>query len=35
MLGKLSPDPSSADFIMPPPDCTPLCFDQATRRRLL
>jgi hypothetical protein len=30
-LGKLSPDPSSTDFIMPPPAYAPLCSDQAIR----
>jgi hypothetical protein len=35
LLGKLSPDPSSNDFITPPPICAPLCADQAMRTRLL
>jgi hypothetical protein len=35
LLGKLSPDPSSTDFITPPSACAPFCSDQATRRRLL
>jgi hypothetical protein len=35
LLGKLSPDPSSADFITPPLNYTPLCSNQEIRRRLL
>jgi hypothetical protein len=35
LLGKLSPDPSSADFTVLPPICVPLCSDQAMRSRLL
>jgi hypothetical protein len=30
MLGKLSPDPISLDFIIPPVACAPICLDQAT-----
>jgi hypothetical protein len=29
MLGKLSLDPISPDFIIPPEACTPICLDQA------
>jgi hypothetical protein len=35
MMGKLSPDPSSHDFVTPPMSCQPLCMDQATRLMLL
>jgi hypothetical protein len=35
LLRKLSPNPSSTDFITPPSACAPFCSDQATRRRLL
>jgi hypothetical protein len=35
LLGKLSPDPFSIDFITSPPVCAPLCSDKATRTRLL
>jgi hypothetical protein len=35
LLGKLSPDQSSADFTTLPPVCTPLCSNQGTMRRLL
>jgi hypothetical protein len=35
VMGKLSPDPSSHDFVTPPASCQPLCMDQATRTLLL
>jgi hypothetical protein len=35
LAGEAKPRPSSTDFIMPPPTCTPLFSDQAIRRRLL
>jgi hypothetical protein len=35
LLGKLSPDPSSTDFVTPLLVCKPLCSDQATQMRLL
>jgi hypothetical protein len=35
VMGKLSPDPSSHDFITPPASCQPLCMDQAVRMLLL
>jgi hypothetical protein len=35
MLGKLSPDLISPDFIIPPAACTPICLDQSTRMKLL
>jgi hypothetical protein len=35
LLGKLSFDPSFTNFTTHPPACTPLCSNQATRRRLL
>jgi hypothetical protein len=35
LLGKLSPDPYSSNFITPPPACAPLCSNQATRTRWL
>jgi hypothetical protein len=35
VMGKLSPDPSSHDFITPPTSCQPLCMDQAMRMLLL
>jgi hypothetical protein len=35
MMGKLSPDPSSHDFVTPPASFQPLCVDQAARLMLL
>jgi hypothetical protein len=35
MTGKLSPDPSSHNFVTPPVSCQPLCIDKATRSLLL
>jgi hypothetical protein len=35
VVGKLSPDPSSHDFVTPPVSCQPLCMDQAARLLLL
>jgi hypothetical protein len=35
VMGKLSPDPSSDDFVTPPASCQPLCMDQAVRSMLL
>jgi hypothetical protein len=35
MLGKLSPDPISLNFNIPPVSCVPICLDQATRPKLL
>jgi hypothetical protein len=35
MMEKLSPDPSSHDFVTPPASCQPLCVDQAVRLMLL
>jgi hypothetical protein len=35
LLGRLSPDPSSVDFITPSAICTPMCLDQVMRTRLL
>jgi hypothetical protein len=35
VMGKLSPDPSSHDFVTPPTSCQPLCMDQAVRTLLL
>jgi hypothetical protein len=35
VMGKLSPNPSSHDFVTPPASCQPLCMDQATRSLLL
>jgi hypothetical protein len=35
MMGQLSPDPSSHDFITPPASCQALYVDQATRSMLL
>jgi hypothetical protein len=35
LLGRLSPDPSSIDFITPPAVCVPMCSNQVTRTRLL
>jgi hypothetical protein len=35
MLGKLSPDPISPNFIIPPTACTPIYLDQLTRTKLL
>jgi hypothetical protein len=35
LLGKLSPDQSSADFTTLPPVYAPLCSNQATRKMLL
>jgi hypothetical protein len=35
VLGKLSPDPTSHDFVTLLESCQPLCMDQATRTMLL
>jgi hypothetical protein len=35
VMGKLSPDPSSHDFVTPLASCQPLCMDQAARMLLL
>jgi hypothetical protein len=35
VMGKLSPDPSSHDFVTPPASYQPLCIDQAVRMLLL
>jgi hypothetical protein len=35
VMAKLSPSPSSHDFITPPTSCQPLCMDQAARSMLL
>jgi hypothetical protein len=35
VMGKLSPDPSSHDFVTPPASCQPFCMDQAVRTLLL
>jgi hypothetical protein len=35
VMGKLSPDLSSHDFITPPASCQPLCMDQVMRTLLL
>jgi hypothetical protein len=35
MMGKLSPDLSSHDFVTPPASCQPLYMDQAVRTLLL
>jgi hypothetical protein len=35
VMGKLSPDLSSHDFVTPPASCQPLCMDQAVRTLLL
>jgi hypothetical protein len=35
VMGKLSPDPSSHDFITPLTSCQPLCLDQSARLMLL
>jgi hypothetical protein len=35
LLVRLSPDPSSADFVTPPTAYAPMCSDQAVRIRLL
>jgi hypothetical protein len=35
LLGRLSPDLSSANFVTPPAVYAPMCSDQATRMRLL
>jgi hypothetical protein len=35
LLGRLSPNPSSVDFITPPAVCAPMCLDQAMRMRLM
>jgi hypothetical protein len=35
VMGKLSPNPSSHDFITNPASCQPLCMDQAVRSMLL
>jgi hypothetical protein len=34
VMGKLSHDPSSHDFVTPPTSCQPLCMDQAVRSML-
>jgi hypothetical protein len=35
VMGKLSPNPSSDDFITPPASCQPLCVDYAVRSMLV
>jgi hypothetical protein len=35
VMGKLSPDPSSHNFVTPPTSCQPLCMDQTVRSMLL
>jgi hypothetical protein len=35
LLARLSPDPSSVDFVTPPTACAPMCMDQAAWTRLL
>jgi hypothetical protein len=35
VMGKLSPNPSSHDFVTPPASCQPLYMDQAARMLLL
>jgi hypothetical protein len=35
VMGKLTPNPSSDDFITPPASCQPLCVDQAVRSILV
>jgi hypothetical protein len=35
MMGKLSPDPISPDFIIPPTACVPICLDQSMQMKLL
>jgi hypothetical protein len=35
LLGRLSPDPSSVDFITPLAVCAPMCSDQVAWMRLL
>jgi hypothetical protein len=35
MMGKLSPNPISPNFIIPLVACTPICLDQSTRTKLL
>jgi hypothetical protein len=35
VIGKLSLDSSSHDFVTPPAPCQPLCMDQAMRTLLL
>jgi hypothetical protein len=35
VMGKLSPDPSSHNFVTPPASCQPLCMDQTARSMLL
>jgi hypothetical protein len=35
MMGNLSPDPSSHDFVIPPTSCQPLFMDQAVRLMVL
>jgi hypothetical protein len=35
VMGKLSADPSSHNFITPPTSCQPLCMDQVVRMLLL
>jgi hypothetical protein len=35
LLGRLSPDPSSVNFVTPPVVCAPMCSDKASRTRLL
>jgi hypothetical protein len=35
LLGRLSPNSSSVDFMTPLAACAPMCLDQATRTRML
>jgi hypothetical protein len=35
VMGKLSPNPSSHDFVTPPASCQPLCMDHTVRSLLL
>jgi hypothetical protein len=35
LLARLSPNPSSVDFVTPPAACTPMCSDKVARMRLL
>jgi hypothetical protein len=35
MMGKLSPNRISPNFIIPPVACAPICLDQSTRTKLL
>jgi hypothetical protein len=35
MLTKLNPDPTSADFFIPPVVCVPICLDQVMQSKLL